>query len=511
MSAPLFALFMPALLAAGPENQLPISPKGPQSAVQKAIDAASCTGEYADAILALAPHAREFERQPEANYSYCLRNTASFECPYYGPDGRLRKRNVTVVAHGTAFAYREKNDEFYLITNEHVASWPSVSDEDHEVPGVPHGCKKVDEQLRLVRDQSDDYEPGQVPVARVAGDVQLDAAILKSRQKLNLLPYRFGRSALLKSGNVVEIRGYPLGLLQATNFGKVVSAYDHDREKSWDHVDFVTDALVSRGNSGSPVLAISCRTGELELVGLYHAAYRESPALNVVVGVDQLRELMETFKRTRPLRPGEEMPLTTEARGALVTALAKKDGLPYFRLGDRLARAQLDPENAIVFDVFGDGFPTRDGVAVSLRDSPGDGPGSLEAFGVDGGDGRLRWVRTEAADAESQDLARRLLDLTRRQLLRTLAFREASQLAKGSREANRHASDLLKQLERARADGNDLLRSMVEVALRLPEPAPGDAGSAPVEASQSPDAALSLPPAGPGDLGVAQGAGPRDR
>ncbi len=492
MSA-LFALLLPVLLAARPENQLPISPKGSQSAAQKAIDAASCTGEFADAILALAPHAREFERLPEANYSYCVRNTAIFECPYYGPDGKLRRRNVTVVAHGTAFAYREKNDEFYLLTNEHVASWPSVSDEDHEVAGVPPGCKKVDEQLRLVRDQSDDYEPGQIPVVRVASDVQLDTAILKSRQKLNLMPYRFGRSALLKSGNVVEIRGYPLGLLQATNFGKVVSAYDHDREKGWDHVDFVVDALVSRGNSGSPVLAISCRTGELELVGLFHAAYRDSPALNVVVGIDQLREFMETFKRTRPVRSGEDVPLTAEARGALVTALTKKDGLPLFRLGDRLARAQLDPENAIVFDVFGDGFPTRDGVAVSLRDSPGEGPGSLEAFGIDRGDGRLRWVRTEAADAESQDLARRLLDLARRQLLRTLAFREASQLAKGSREANRHASDLLKQLERARADGNELLRSMVDVASRLPEPAAAEAGSAPVETPQAPDAAVGVP------------------
>ncbi len=476
MSASWVALFLEVALAQAPESRMPVLPKGPQSAVQKAIDQASCTGEYADAILALAPHAREFERQPEANYSYCVRNTATYECPYYGPDARMRRRTIPVVAHGTAFAYREKNDEFYLLTNEHVASWPSVTDEDHEVGGVPLGCRKIDEQLRLVRDQSDDYEPGQVPVARVAGDAQLDAAILKSKQKLNLMPYRIGRSALLKSGNVVEVRGYPLGLLQATNFGKVVSAYDHDRERGWDHVDFVTDALVSRGNSGSPVLAVSCRTGELELVGLYHAGYRDSPALNVVIGIDQLRELMESFRRTRPSRSGDDVPLTAEARGALLVALEKKGALPYFRLGDRTARARLEAPNTLVFDVFGDGFPSRDGVAVSLRDAPGDGAGALESFGVDRGDGRLRWARPEAVDAESQDLARRLLDLARRQLQRTLAFREASQQAKDSRDASRRAADTLKQIDRTRVDANELLHALGEIAARLPETPPGSAG-----------------------------------
>lgn len=498
MSASLAALLVEVVLAQAPESRMPVLPKGPQSAIQKAIDHASCTGEYADAILALAPHAREFERQPEANYSYCLRNTATYECPYYGPDARMRRRTIPVVAHGTAFAYREKNDEFYLLTNEHVASWPAVTDEEHEIAGVPLGCRKVEEQLRLVRDQSDDYEPGQIPVTRVAGDAQLDAAVLKSKVKLNLMPYRIGRSALLKSGNVVQIRGYPLGLLQATNFGKVVSAYDHDREKGWDHIDFVTDALVSRGNSGSPVLAVSCRTGELELVGLYHAGYRDSPALNVVVGIDQIREFMETFRRTRPSRSGDDAPLSAEARGALVAGLGRKDALPFFRLGDRTARVRLDGLNTLVFEIFGDGFPSRDDVAISLRDSPGDGAGALESFGVDRGDGRLRWARPEVVDAESQNHARRLLELARRQFLRTLAFRDASQQAKDSRDASRRAADMLKQLDRARAEGNDLLRSMGEIAARLPE-APAalagaqDAAGPPPEAG-APAAATPAPP-----------------
>ncbi|MGC4114313.1 MAG: serine protease [Myxococcales bacterium] len=393
----------PASSPGSPETHLGVSEKGPQTPIQKAIDAASCTGEYADAILALSPRAREFERLPEANYSYCLRNTATYECLYYGADGRIRKRNVTVTAHGTAFAYKEKNDEFFLLTNDHVATWPAVTADENDASGVPGGCKRIDEQLRLVRDESDDYEPGQVPVAKVASEPSLDAAILKSKSKLNLMPYRIGRSAMLKSGNVVEVRGFPLGLLQATNFGKVVTAYDHDREKAWDHVDFVTDALLARGNSGSPVLAVSCRTGELELVGLFHAGYRDSPALNAVVGIDQLREFMDTLKRTRSSR-FDDTPLTSEVRAAIAAALTHSEVMPFFKLGDRTARARLDG-TTIVFDLFHESFPSRDSVSLRLRDSPGEGAGVLESIGVETTTG-MRTVKAEAADAETQEARR---------------------------------------------------------------------------------------------------------
>ena len=67
--------------------------------------------------------------------------------------------------------------------------------------------------------------------------------------------------------------GFPLGEFQATNVGKVISAYDHDEQGEWDHDDFVIDALLTSGGSGSPVLAVSCKTGEFELVGIFHARY----------------------------------------------------------------------------------------------------------------------------------------------------------------------------------------------------------------------------------------------
>lgn len=481
MFSALAALVAVVALAA-PEGSQPISGKGPQTALQKAIDAASCTGEYADAILALSARTREFERLPEANYSYCLRNTATYECLAYGADGKVRRRSLSVTTHGTAFAYREKADEFYLLTNEHVATWPAVSG-DGDVAGVPAGCKKVDEQLRLVRDESDEYEPGQISVTKVASDLALDAAIVKSRQKLNLMPYRLGRSALLKAGNVVLVRGFPLGLMQATNFGKVVNAYDHDRERSWDHVDFVTDALLARGNSGSPVFAVSCRTGELELVGLYHAGYRDSPALNAVVGIDQLRDFMDTFKRSRGTR-FDETPLTAEVRKGIVEALGHAEVTPFFRVGDRTVRARLEGEH-LLFEFFHEAFPVRDTLSLQLRDSPGEGAGELTSLALEGPAG-LRRVRCDETDAEIQELANKLLDLTRRQFVRTVVYREAVAQTRSSREASRRASDLLKQLDRSKGEANEVLRALLEAGVRLPEAPSGPLPSAPASKEPTP-------------------------
>ena len=49
----------------------------------------------------------------------------------------------------------------------------------------------------------------------------------------------------LRERNVVDVRGFPLGAFKATNLGTVISTYDHDDYKEWDHDDFVIDALLT--------------------------------------------------------------------------------------------------------------------------------------------------------------------------------------------------------------------------------------------------------------------------
>src|SRR3954465_12518651 len=239
-----------------------------------------CLGEYADTLQIQTPHTREIEQGPRGQYSYLVRSSARYECPFFGPDGKLRRRRIAASELGSAFAYEVAGGDTYLLTNEHVALWPEVTDGLHHVDGVPEGCKRVDDRLRIVRDERDDFEPGQIPLTRVAVEPLLDAAILKASQKLNVLPYKIGKSANLRQGDAIRARGFPLGVMQAVSDGRIVNAYDRDQEQGWDHVDFVMDALLSEGNSGSPVLAVSCATRELELIGMYHAGYKGHSALN---------------------------------------------------------------------------------------------------------------------------------------------------------------------------------------------------------------------------------------
>ena len=267
-----------------PPKPLPKTSSPPPS-----TGAAYCHGDYADDFSALLPKARELEQELAA-YTFAIRTSATYECPSYGTDGNLKRKKRRVVAHGTGFSYRQENGETLLLTNEHVAEWPAVTDEEHPVEDVPPGCKRVADALKIVDNDSDSYEGDDIPLTRVVADPQLDIAVLKAKGLLPVLPWKIGRSADLKERNVVDVRGFPLGVFKATNVGKVVSAYDHDNFRDWDHDDFIVDALLSPGNSGSPVFAISCKTGEFELVGVYHAGYTHGSALNVVVGIDQVRE-----------------------------------------------------------------------------------------------------------------------------------------------------------------------------------------------------------------------------
>ena len=255
-----------------------------------------CVGEYAEDLSALSQRARTLEGAA-GSYSYAVRTSATYECVSYGSDGDLKKTRSTSRAYGTAFGYRRDGGDTLLLTNQHVAEWPAVTDDDHPVDGVPAGCKRLSDSLKIVDGERDGYAADDIPLVRVVVDPALDIAILRAHAKLGIIPWRVGKSAALLARNIVEVKGFPLGEFQATNVGKVISPYDHDVQGDRNHDDFVVDALLSSGGSGSPVFAVSCKTGEFELVGIFHGHYTGGSALNVVVAIDQVRDMVASLKR----------------------------------------------------------------------------------------------------------------------------------------------------------------------------------------------------------------------
>jgi S1-C subfamily serine protease len=483
------ASLWPAVVLAASPAPVPVQTPKPlpkTSSPSPPSGAAYCPGEYADDFSSLLPKARELEQEVSA-YTFCIRTAATYECPSYGTDGSLRRKKRRVVAHGTGFAYRQQDGETLLLTNEHVAEWPAVTDEEHPVEDVPPGCKRVSDSLKIVDNQADSYEADDIPLVRVVADPQLDIAVLKTKAVLPVLPWKIGRSAGLKERNVVDVRGFPLGVFKATNVGKVISAYDHDSFRDWEHDDFVIDALLSPGNSGSPVFAISCKTGEFELVGVYHAGYSRGSALNVVVGIDQVRDLMTTLKRV-PRSHSDANALDAAARARVVVA-SKLTLEPFFAFGSMAAAVRVREDGALLYEVLNKDFPFRAYPLVVLEDLPGADAGT---FGIPG---RV-WIGNRQGlkayghsdlDADTQAQLARLLDGLRQESVASFAVRASDRDASSSKEKFQRTERLEKVLQGASASYSDLAQSTVELSERF--------GPQPKEASVELSATLvPLPP-----------------
>lgn len=205
---------------------------------------------YSDTFMPLRDDVRTYERDPANRYTYCIRNVGTYECLSYGGDGIVHRQQYQTTAHGTGFAYQLDGDQTRLLTNEHVVAWPFVTDGGHRLEDVPLGCKLISQKLSIVDNDDDDYDADDIPLTRVLDDPALDVAVVRAKGKLRLLPYRVGRSAALSTGDVVVVRGFPLGVFQAYNTGTVINTYDHDLYHQWDHEDFIVDAQLSAGNSG---------------------------------------------------------------------------------------------------------------------------------------------------------------------------------------------------------------------------------------------------------------------
>ena len=328
----------------------------------------TATEEYADDVTALSPQTRELQRSASGRFSYCLRSTAAYDCLAYGQDGVVRHRRLEVTAHGTGFAYKKVGNDSYLLTNDHVVSWPAVTTDDNAVTDVPAGCKRTESTVRIVANESDSNERDDTALSLVVTDPLLDVAVLRSKVPLQIMPYRIGRSADLRVGNAVTIQGYPLGIMEAVNTGKVINTADHDTSNDRDHLDFVVDAPLSSGNSGSPVLAISKTSGQLELVGIFHAAYTRGQALNVVVAIDQVLDLMTWFRKTpRPEAVFDR--LGALERREFAQWLTQNGGQMFFNLSSLIACAHLSPNGNLVFELFDRSWPLTEDRMLIVVDS----------------------------------------------------------------------------------------------------------------------------------------------
>jgi serine protease Do len=288
-----------------------------------------------------------------------------------------------------------------------------------------------------------------------------------------------GRSAGLHERDAVEVRGFPLGAFAATNVGKVISAFQHDDEGAWDHDDFVVDALLSSGNSGSPVLAVSCKTGELELVGLFHAGYTLGSALNVVVGIDQLRDLMTTLKRT-PRNHGEAVAALDDLARSRLIQQAGATSVPFFPFGNLAASVRPRSDGALVFEVFARDFPFHTTPLFAFEDlTHAASFGDLGRLWFGGTAGIKAYTRTDL-DADAQAAVMHAVDVLRRDAVAFLTQRTTDAKTPATRQEFERTARAERSLQRTVATRRDLATSLVELSDRL-APQPPEPGLAEAE------------------------------
>jgi S1-C subfamily serine protease len=476
------------------------TPAAPPPAGSSPVSPGTYAGAYADDFSALSARTRSYDDHPDSVFSYCARNSAVYECLSYAANGTVRRNRQRSVLHGTAFAYQHQASDTLLLTNDHVAAWPSVTDSAHPVDGVPGGCKLVSQTLALVDNEHDDYPRDDVPVTVVVTDPALDVAILRAHAPLQTMPWKIGRSADLRERNVVEVRGFPLGAFRATNIGKVVSAHDHDDYGDWDHDDFVVDALLSAGNSGSPVLAVSRATGEYELVGIFHAGYSQGSALNVVIGIDQVRDLMSTLKRSARERQ-QELVAWDGAREKIQAALGPQKEL-FFPFGGLVANIRSRPDGSLVFALFSKDFPLASDPLLVLDSGTISAPSGLGApariwVGAPRGLKDYEWP---ALQPDVQAQLGRAFDELASAAIAYGALKEARETDLPSRQSADRITRLSKAFSRATASRTDTVQTIQEMAEKL-APQSGvnlvHFGQLFVTAEAPPQAVAAVAPAGP--------------
>ena len=429
----------------------------------------ACLGTYADDLGLQSAVSRKLDQS--TRYTYCVRTTAVYQCLSYDREGNVKKRRETVTAHGTAFGLRRVPGFTYLVTNEHVSEWPLVT--EAATDEVPAGCKRVSSTIAIVEDEKDAYDADDIQLQRVVVDADLDVTVLRAPAKLAVLPFKLGQSSALVPGNAVQVRGFPLGAFAALNLGKVTNAHDRDTEKRWDHDDFVIDALVSQGNSGSPVLAVNCKTRELELVGIYHAGYKVASALNVVVHVDDMRDLLTTFK-PRKKRSDGPRELSRAERAQLLAQVGSKETLTHMPYGGLVMSARLGHEGALVYELYDREYPLSDRRVAIFEDLPSEHGGRV---------GRIWWGGQHGIEAYSfgdlertdQVLVERAVASLRQNVQRVLQHRAIEQAASRSRQGHERLRAFERQTARTEASRRDLVRGLMDAASRYSPDEPSEA------------------------------------
>ncbi len=199
---------------------------------------------------------------------------------------------------------------------------------------------------------------------------------------------------------------------------------------------------------------------------MYHAGYKEASALNVVVGIDQLKDFM-TRKRRIP-RASSDGPVLSAAERRRLEDRLVGGGLPLFQFGTQTVLVERTA-NSLRYHVYGREFPVDERRVAVIEDRP-----SAKSFGELGrllvhGDGGWREAGQGRLGEDDRDLLARVVDALRLHMLRVLEYRRLVERG-DSADDRRRAREIRKALERQTLPERELVQGLTDLIERL---APG--------------------------------------
>jgi hypothetical protein len=201
---------------------------------------------------------------------------------------------------------------------------------------------------------------------------------------------------------------------------------------------------------------------------VYHAGYAGNTPLNVVVAIDQVRDMMTTLKKSPRRDHGEVSSLDKKARARLEAALPTVAD-PFFPFDGAVALVRPRGDGALVFEVMPPAFPVRSIPALVLEDLPATGPDAFGQLGRAWVGSRfgLKALRTDGLDADTEAFLERVLEGLRANAILAVELRSASALASKDREHYEQMGKLERQLRRSAASQTDLASALSDLVDRL--------------------------------------------
>lgn len=179
------------------------------------------------------------------------------------------------------------------IIEQNIGSGFIISD-DGIIITNKHVVRDTQAEYKVLTNSNDEYE-----VANIYRDPLNDLAILKIKAS-NLKSLPLGDSTKLKLGQMAIAIGTPLGEFQNTITTGVISGLGRGITAGSPFEGFVekldnviqTDAAISSGNSGGPLLNSSG-----EVIGVNTAIAREGQNIGFAIPANVVKELIDTFEK----------------------------------------------------------------------------------------------------------------------------------------------------------------------------------------------------------------------